>query len=382
VRWAGPALAAVLALAGCGRPSAPDQSATLGNLLGPVPGTEFRSADATAAIQFPIDHGPHPDTRIEWWYFTGNLRDADQRRFGVQLALFRFALRPESEAGGDDWSSGQLYMRHLAVSDLDTGRFVHDERLERAALGLAGASSEPWRVWLPRCEARSETPSGLFPLRLNCDGEGHDGRFGIDLLLDTEAGPALHGDAGYSRKSAAPGAASHYYSFPRLRARGEISLGQGSGSASVPIPVSGPAWMDHEWGSAVLADDQAGWDWFSVQLDDGHSLMFFHIRDRAGQPVAARGSLIGPDGRVLPFAEGTIDAQPTAWWRSPHSGARYPIAWTLHSQSLNLRLEIAARHPGQELRTRVRYWEGSIEARGSHQGRSVAGEGFLELTGY
>lgn len=370
------AVVMIALLAGCGREAEPATAPALSQLLGRAPDSGFVPATAPAALHFPFDHGPHPRTRVEWWYVTANLRDADGRRYGAQLALFRFALRPEGQALAADWSSGQLYMSHLALSELDVGRFRFDQRLERAALGLAGAERAPLRVWLPNCQMLSDSDQALFPLRLDCRGE-HDGEaFAIDLRLEAGKPRALHGRDGYSRKSDVPGSASYYYSYPRLAAAGELAIGDRR------IAASGAAWMDHEWGSSVLAGDQTGWDWFSVQLDDGHELMFFHIRGADGRPVSARGSLIDPEGKVRPFAEGVLIAEPVRWWTSPLSGARYPIAWRLASEALALDLTIAARQPDQELRTQVRYWEGSIEVAGRHVGEPVSGEGFLELTGY
>ncbi|MBE0603181.1 MAG: carotenoid 1,2-hydratase, partial [Deltaproteobacteria bacterium] len=52
----------------------------------------FALATAPRAFRFPDDHGPHPEFRHEWWYFTGNLKDPDGLRFGYQLTFFRFAL--------------------------------------------------------------------------------------------------------------------------------------------------------------------------------------------------------------------------------------------------------------------------------------------------
>ncbi|TXK65987.1 carotenoid 1,2-hydratase [Alkalisalibacterium limincola] len=368
-----------LALAGCvGDDASPRNGGQdLSQLLAAEAATAFAPVTRPARLEFPRDHGPHPAHRIEWWYYTANLRGPGDEAFGVQVALFRFALRSGTEATG--WEAGQLYMAHVAISELDGGRFHVDERLARPAAGLAGAQSEPFAAWVETCSARGLSAGGMFPLRLSCPGRNADGEaFGLELELVADKPRVLHGEDGYSEKSDVPGGASYYYAYTRLAARGELQLP----GRDAPVPVSGSAWYDHEWGSIGLGDEQAGWDWFSLQLDDGHELMFFHIRDRDGRPVSQRGSLVAPDGAVRAFAEGVVDARPLRTWRSPHSGAQYPVAWRLQSDALDFSLEVHARMDDQEMRTAVQYWEGSIRAEGHHRGRPVAGEGFLELTGY
>lgn len=324
------------------------------------------------ALSFPDDHGAHPRHRIEWWYLTARLEDPQGRRFGLQWALFRFALRPEDAAARADFEGGQIYMLHAAVSDLDRGGFRHVERFARGAAGLAGVETSPWRGWLGDCVGESSNPQLLFPLKLDCGGD--DFRYRIEL---SETGPrVLHGEGGYSAKSDLPGAASYYYAYSNLSARGEIEL---DGEV---LAVEGGAWYDHEWTSSLLGNDQVGWDWFSLRFDSGDALMLFHIRDRSGAVVSSRGSFIHADGRVEAFADGAVEATPQRLWTSAKTGVRYPLGWRLRSTRFDFELEVDSVQDAQELDTTVRYWEGAIDARGSVGGRAVQAEGYLELTGY
>lgn len=361
-------------LAACG-PAAPPAGSSpqpLARSLAPAEGDAEFEQVTPRALAFPADHGAHPGYRIEWWYLTARLREASGRPFGVQFALFRYALRPEDQAAREDWQGAQVYMLHAALSDLQGGGFRHAERFARGAGGLAGVSLSPYRAWLGDCRAASADPATLFPLQLECGGE--DFRYRLDLF---DGGPrVLHGEAGYSAKTAEPGAASFYYAYPFIEARGELEI---DGEIH---PVSGQAWYDHEWTSRLLAPGQAGWDWFSLRLSDGSALMLFHIRDRGGAVISSRGSLVTADGSVQTFTEATVEATPTRWWRSPASGVRYPLAWRLRSQALDFDLEVDTPQPAQELSTTVRYWEGAIDARGRRGVRAVTGEGYLELTGY
>ncbi|WP_298856586.1 lipocalin-like domain-containing protein [uncultured Aquimonas sp.] len=327
---------------------------------------------APRALGFPADHGAHPRHRIEWWYLTARLQNAQGRRFGAQWALFRFALRPEDAATRADFAGGQVYMLHAAVSDLDRGGFRHVERFARGAVGLAGVQTSPWRGWLGDCVGASSDAQQLLPLTLDCGGE--DFRYRLEL---SESGPrVLHGEGGYSAKSDLPGAASYYYAYPFLDARGEIEM-DGETHA-----VQGGAWYDHEWTSSLLGDAQVGWDWFSLRFDSGEALMLFHIRDRSGEVVSSRGSFIHADGRVEPFADGMVEANAQRQWLSPKTGVRYPLGWRLRSTRFDFDLEVDSVQDAQELDTTVRYWEGAIDARGRLGGREAQAEGYLELTGY
>lgn len=371
-----PALLAMLTLAACSpAPPPTEPAASVPAVLGATradPG--FERAQAPATLAFPRDHGPHPGFRIEWWYVTANLHDADGHRYGAEFALFRLALRPGEQAVAATWDSGQVFLVHAAVSDIAGARFRYLERSARPALALAGAQATPFRAWVGACEARQvgQGADTLLPLRLRCGDE----RFSFDLSLQAERPRVLHGARGYSEKSGAPGSASYYYSYPFLAAQGRLRIDGDS------IDVEGAAWLDHEWGSAVLAAGQSGWDWFSLRMDDGSALMLFRIRDADDAAVAVRGTLVDADGSVHAFGEGVVTAEPTGWWTSPATGVRYPLEWRLRSQRFALDLRVAPRLRDQELLTSVRYWEGAIAAQGHRGGRAVAGEGYLELTGY
>jgi predicted secreted hydrolase len=230
----------------------------------------FARASAPRPFRFPDDHGPHPAYRSEWWYYTGNLRAGDGRRFGFQLTFFRFALSPEPVERASAWGTNQVYMAHFAVTDVAGRRFHAAERFGRGALDLAGARAAPYRVWLGRWQASAgSTP---FPLALQAE----DGGYGIDLVLARGKPVVANGEAGLSRKSAEPGNASYYYSIPRMPVSGRVTTPEGAWE------VEGAAWFDREWSSSALAPDQVGWDWFALQLSDGRDLMVFRLRTRDG----------------------------------------------------------------------------------------------------
>lgn len=320
-------------------------------------------------LHFPQDHGAHPDYRIEWWYFTGNLASAQGRPFGFELTFFRFAMAPSAPARASDWATRQMWVANFAISDIQPARFHFFKRSERGAVGLAGAQIHPVRIWLDDWEVHALSADRFFPARLQAEQEGAR----IDLRLTSDKPLVLQGDAGYSRKSANPQNASYYYSYTRLGAQGTLTV------AGESYPVSGTAWMDREWSTSSLAANQAGWDWLSLQLDDGRDLMVYRMRrkDGSADPYSS-GVLVDKAGKPHYLTAAQFSMTPLRHWRSEASGATYPVAWRVRVPSQRLDLEVAARMPNQELNLRVRYWEGAVLASGDH----VNGRGYLELTGY
>lgn len=320
-------------------------------------------------MHFPQDHGAHPDYRIEWWYFTGNLATAQGRPFGFELTFFRFAMAPSSPPRASDWATRQMWVANFAISDIKPKRFHVFKRSERGALGLAGAQIHPVRIWIDDWEVRALSAASLFPARLQAEQEGAR----IDLRLISEKPLVLQGDAGYSRKSANPQNASYYYSYTRLLAQGTLTVD------GEPYNVSGTAWMDREWSTSSLAANQAGWDWLSLQLDDGRDLMLYRLRQRDGSagPYSA-GVLVDKAGKPHHLTVAEFSMTPLRYWRSEATGVTYPVDWRVQVPAEHLDFQVKARMPNQELDLRVRYWEGAVSA----SGENVSGRGYLELTGY
>ena len=348
-------------------PAASGSGIALSERMAARPDPGFERAIAPRDFRFPTDHGPHETYATEWWYFTGNLSSAEGGRFGYQLTLFRVGLRPGLPTDDSAWRTHQLYMGHLAISDLGQRQHHSAERFSRAAAGLAGAQAEPLRVWLGPWSIHG-TPGSTFPLQLRADTD----QLSLQLALDAGDKPyVLQGESGLSRKSAAPGNASYYYSYTRLPTTGTLRIAERS------YQVSGNSWFDREWSSSALAADQAGWDWFALQLDDGRDLMYYQMRGTDGRAQAfSKGVLVASDGSAQPLAFGDVRLTPIRTWQSDE-GSRYPVQWTLDIPRFDLQLEVEAAFDDQEMQHTVRYWEGAVTVRGSHSGR-----GYLELSGY
>jgi len=338
---------------------------------------EFRIATEGYRYAFPSDHGAHDEFRTEWWYYTGQLATKDGRPFGYQLTFFRRGMpRDQTKTLPSQWAVTQLYLAHFAVSDLSKGRFHFSEKISRAGLGKAGAARDRLHVWIDRWSAESPSAApGTQTL------QAADGDIAIQLTVSPRKPLVVHGTGGISHKGSARGQASHYYSFTRLATTGTLSIG------AEQFDVTGNSWMDHEFGSADLGKDLVGWDWFSLQLDDQRELMLYRLRrtDGSADP-ASSGTVIDRDGRGHHLSIGDFTLEPTSYWTSQTSHARYPQRWRLTIPSQQLSLELVPLMAEQELSTthstQVTYWEGAIEATGSIQGRPARGQGYMELTGY
>lgn len=359
-----------LLLAGCVGPARPEIRASI-DAAGALSsdGAGFARALAPRPFVFPRDHGPHPEYQIEWWYYTGNL-NADGRHFGYQLTFFRSGLSPDRPERASAWGARNIYMAHLALSDTAGGRFYAYERFSRDAAGLAGASGEPFRVFLEDWSAEGSGPQGMTMHLRAAEGE-----IALDLTLTSQKPPALQGDRGLSQKGPTPGNASYYYSLSRMATSGSLRVG------AQTYPVTGLSWMDHEWGTSALEGGAVGWDWFSLQLADGYDLMYAQVRTPDAISYSF-GTLVDPQGQVTPLDPAEVRLEALATWRSPASGATYPARWRLVVPSLELILDLEPYLADQELPLAVIYWEGAVQVSGSRAGRPASGNGYVELTGY
>ena len=314
----------------------------------------FSSPRRPAQFDFPTDHGPHYDYRIEWWYLTANLEGLDGTPYGLQWTLFRSALTSD---GGKGWSSPQLWMGHAAVTTPDA-HFV-TERLARGGIGQAGVQADPFEAWIDDWQL-----VGPDFATLTMTASGPD--FAYDMALNSDGPLVFHGDEGYSVKSA-EGQASFYYSQPFYAIEGTLILPTGS------IEVAGDAWLDREWSSQPLSDNQTGWDWFSLSLEDG-KLMGFRLRQTDGSYYTSA-TWIDPNGSATSYANGAFEADPVAI--SDVGGRDVPTTWNVRLPDRVVDVEVTAINPQAWMDTSVPYWEGPIIVRGSHTGR-----GYLEMTGY
>jgi len=320
-----------------------------------------------AAIEFPRDEGAHPDYRIEWWYVTGWVEDEAGVPLGFQVTFFR--VRPGlGESNPSRFAPSQILFGHAAVAEPAHGRLRHAERSARAGFDLAYAREGRVDLRLDDWSLRQEGDRYVAVV------EGED--FSLHLDLDRVQPPLLQGERGYSRKGPGAEQASYYYSLPHLRVSGEIAIDGRRRS------VTGEAWFDHEWSSDLMDAEARGWDWMGVNLEDGGALMAFRMRDEAGKARWAAATLRSPDGSVRTFTPEEVTWSPTRTWRSPRTGAEYPVAWRVRVGDREFDVEPLMDDAELDSRssTGTIYWEGPIRLRAPDG--ALLGRGYLELTGY
>jgi predicted secreted hydrolase len=328
---------------------------------------------------FPQDHGAHPEYQTEWWYFTGNLATAEDRRFGFQLALFRRALTPTMPERASEWASNQVYFGDFAVTNVAEDQFFSTNRFSRGAAGLSGATVEPrLRIWVEDWNVTALNDDAS-ELRLQAQGQTPDGTYSIDFTLKRAKPIIFHGDRGLSRKNAEPGNASYYYSQTRMTTNGTITINGQS------FPITGDSWMDQEFSTSVLGAGAVGWDWFALQLDNGRELMLYYIRMEDGslEPLS-KGTLIEADGKTTALKLSDFEIEVLDRWTSPRTAAVYPSGWRVRVQTPTgpLDLTITPLIKNQELNSVTAYWEGASRIVGTDSGQAVTGYGYVEMTGY
>jgi predicted secreted hydrolase len=334
---------------------------------------EWKRAEPGWHYEFPRDHHVHRDFKTEWWYFTGNVFDAEGHRFGYELTFFRQGIRlaAQRDPNASRFIVDDLKFAHLAITDVTKQQFHFEQKTSRGAFGEAGFDDAKRLAWI---ENWTLTPNGddAFDLAASSDAGT------IHLHLRAAKPPIIHGENGVSVKAAGGASASHYYSIPRLETTGEILV---NGTAH---SLRGESWFDHEWSSSQLGKGEVGWDWICVQWEDGAELMLYRMRlENGGQDPSSSGTWIAPDGTASHLRASDFQMTPIATWKSRASGAQYPIGWRVTLPAQNCQFEIQAVVDDQELKLgAITYWEGAVEARGTVGSKPIKGRGYLELTGY
>lgn len=323
-------------------------------------------------FNFPEDHGPHHGFKTEWWYFTGNLETAEGRHFGYQFTLFRYSLSNKPVERASTWGASQIFMGHYTVTDAKENNFYSFERFSRQADKMAGATAKPFKVWLEDWSVTGMNSLPFPPMHISASEEG----ISAELELKSIKPMIPQGNNGLSQKGPEPGNASYYYSLTRMETEGIIKIGK------MEYKVKGFSWMDREWSTSALGREQAGWDWFSLQLDNGIDIMYYILRKKDGSPdVYSRGKVIHPGGYFYDINPNNINIEVTDHWESAFGGV-YPSGWEIIIPSEKLTLEVKPYVPDQELNHSIRYWEGAVKIKGMSGATPVEGSGYIELTGY
>jgi predicted secreted hydrolase len=328
--------------------------------------TSYAPVTAGRPLSFPYDLGSHPQFRTEWWYVTGWLATEGGESLGFQITFFR--TKPDIDANNpSDFTPRQIIVAHCALSDPKHGTLWQDQRIRRAAFGLAGAGEGDTHVWIEQWSLERTVQNYVAKVEAE--------NFSFDLTLSETQPVLINGEEGLSRKGPQPQAASYYYSLPHMRVTGTVSR-----NARLSR-VTGQAWFDHEWSSEYLDAQAVGWDWIGINLQDGGALMAFQIRALDGKTRWAGGTLRTGAGITEILKPEDVDFRAGRRWTSPRTGIAYPVEWTVRAGHKEFRL--APLFDDQENDTRLStgaiYWEGAVRA---FEQSGEVGRGYLELTGY
>jgi predicted secreted hydrolase len=331
---------------------------------------DYKPALPGYMFHFPQDYFSHPDYQTEWWYYTGNLKSSDGHRFGFELTFFRQGVSRESRSG--PWFVHDLWMAHLALSDINGQHFYHEERLNRAGPGIAGVDASTGLIWNGNWQAHiAERDEEL---------RGIGNNFNIKLNLVSTKPPVLQGQNGVSQKAEGAGRASHYFSLTRLVTSGTIELD------GKTYQVEGSSWMDHEFFTGLMSASETGWDWLSVQLSDGTELMLYRLRHKEGavDPYSS-GSYVDATGKTTFLSVNDFTMTPaTETWTGPLTKESYPMHWHISVPRFKIAFDVTTPLKNQLLTNKVgpSYWEGVIDINGVRDNVPLRGSGYLEMTGY
>lgn len=330
-----------------------------------IPGTPKSEAEPALPgykFSFPRDEAAHDSYKTEWWYYNGHLKSESGHDYGYELTFFRHKIFNQN-----------FYSAHLALSDVDQQKFRFQEKSSVLHPNSAGASASNYYVWNGDWQAKEGNGRHLL--------QASTPEFSIQLNLDTAAAPVIHGIDGVSQKGDGRGVASHYYSRTRMPTDGFV-IDHGR-----KVHVSGDSWMDHEFGSDMMARDASGWDWFSVKLENNSQLMLYLLKHNDGTvDQNSSGTIVNADGSTKHLKRSDFSIQPTASWHSPDSGANYPAGWQVKVPGDNIELSINPTIRNQELlierSTGVTYWEGDCSVLALVGGKAMKGQAYIELAGY
>ncbi len=334
---------------------------------------KFKEVLDSKELNFPKDHGSHPEFKTEWWYFTGHLQNNFAKKFGLELTFFRVGVNTQNSMRSK-WAVQSIYLAHFAITDDENDSFNHAEKISRDNFSKAGSSLSTLDVWIDDWSAKLKDNTIL----LSANSED----ISISLNLTPFKNVVLQGRDGFSQKGPKIGQASYYSSFTNLKGSGTIRI-----KNTIHQISKAKVWMDHEVTSSDIAYGIEGWDWFAIQLDDDSELMIYQLRDKQNNPTKySSGTIIYPDGQTKRLNNSDFKITPHSTWKSKTTNINYPHEWTIIVPKDEIELVIVPTVKNQEMTTskstRNSYWEGRSTVTGRVKGKEKTGNAYVELVGY
>jgi predicted secreted hydrolase len=333
----------------------------------PISAQEYRDVVPGDYVKLPEDLFYRKDYRVQWWYFTGHLKDGYGREFGYEVTFFVAGVQKRGYRSS--FGTNNIYISHFAISDIEGKRYLYTDDADNGAFGFAGAEEDRLKVWVGK-DFLEGNPSVMRIRAGNKDASA-------DLRLVPKKKVVLNGVNGYLRKSMeSPLISSLYFSYTRMETEGDLKI---NGSE---YRVKGESWFDREISSRGPGEDYAGWDWFSLQLDDNREIMIYMIRKKDGSiDNFSSGTFVNPDGSYRQISKKEFDIEILKHYKSKKTGARYPSQWKIKVPAENIDVTVTPMLQDQEFlgtySTWNYYWEGACRIEGSRQGKA-----YVEMTGY
>jgi predicted secreted hydrolase len=258
----------------------------------PAPGDE--------PLALPADHASKPGQFAESWLFAGLLRDDAGGTWGFQLAFQRVAVQAGPASRDSAWAARAIWRARLSIEPAAAAA-VAEERLSRAALGLAGATQSPAAVWLEDWRFDADESGDRFRL------QAATGTAGLNFsLVPPQRAPVPIERTPYRG-----------YWWPDLEVGGTL-VWQGRA-----LQVSGRAMLERLWGRGLPAG-RGQLALASLWLDSGDGIYFRceQLRRRAGD-----GSPLTECSADPPTSADALTLAPDDGGWQALGGIRYPLRW-------------------------------------------------------
>lgn len=335
----------------------------------------LRDGTEHEAVDLPRDLWAHEAVQTEWWYYTGHLTTDSGRRLGFEWVFFkrrtdldRFAVVPVRLIGNP------YFFAHFALTDHEAKSFRYAHRKSSNGIWDLPARASKTHYYLSIGDWSARESHGSHHLRASLDDGGT-----FEIALRPIKPVILNGENGVSFKD--EGEASRYFAYTRMEAEGDIVI---DGKTE---HFTGSAWMDREFGTWTATENQKGWDWFSIQFDEGSELMCYQLRDGKGRvsPYSS-GMFVDKTGGGSRLRSTDFEIEPLGTWKSPRTNAEYPSRWRIRARKFGIDVQVIPVIEDQELDTRgttmVVYWEGACTVGGVMNDAPVNGKAYVELVGY
>lgn len=290
-----------------------------------------------ALLEFPRDEGAHRGVKHEWWYFKGHVFDTHAHAYGLMVCFF---------------NNGRLYLGLTDEDHNEFSRYIVDGPLNAAGDRLdVSIGNNRW------------VEKDAFAYEMYIE----HAKTRLDLRMRAERPPLLVGGKGIVHLG--KGGTSYYYSQTRLRIDGRLML------HGEEREISGLGWIDRQWGDWDF-HGYSGWEWFSVQLDDGSDVQLAHVFDpQTGSPITPRADIMHADGTQETID--SFDVEYLDYWKHPETGDTFAHKWRVKIPEKDIDLVITPTVDSQVIYRGL--WEGSCKVSGRAGGKAAEGDAYVEL---